>query len=201
MVIIHQSSSTQNPRRLNKCHGSPPWVQRARRRTSPTDASRQPSALLHWTLSNTCSPIRGCCVGVARLRHCTGRRCPAERMKYETWAVIMRESHTRLFFFFFFMNILPVVWLKYHFSYKPRLSSTVKHKLNRGNLAAPRNLKEFSKCAEEERKSIINWENLSNSLPWCCWCRTLLCNEISGKRVKFQGLNPCASSNCSWIHL
>lgn len=44
------------------------------------------SALLHWTLSNTCSPIRGCCVGVARLCHCTDWHCPvgaAERMKYE----------------------------------------------------------------------------------------------------------------------
>lgn len=44
------------------------------------------SALLHWTLSNTCSPIRGCCVGVAWLCHCTDWHCPvgaAERMKYE----------------------------------------------------------------------------------------------------------------------
>lgn len=35
------------------------------------------SALLHWTLSNTCSPIRGCCVGVAWLCHCTDWHCPA----------------------------------------------------------------------------------------------------------------------------
>lgn len=113
----------------------------------PTDAWRQPSALLRWTLSNTCSPIRGCCVGVARLRHCTGRHCPAEKMKYETWAVIRRESHTRLFFFFF---------------------------------------NEYSSCC---------------MIKVSLWCRTLLCHRISSKRVKFQGLNPCASSNCSWIHL
>lgn len=44
------------------------------------------SALLHWTLSNTCSPIRGCCVAVAWLCHCTDWHCPVEveeRMKYE----------------------------------------------------------------------------------------------------------------------
>lgn len=44
------------------------------------------STVLHWTLSNTCSPIRGCCVGVAWLCHCTDWHCPvgaAQRMKYE----------------------------------------------------------------------------------------------------------------------
>lgn len=73
----------------------------------PTDASRQPSALLHWTLSNTCPPIRGRCVGVAAPRHRTDRHCPAARMKDDARAAVRRERCLHSFIHWFIGSYAP----------------------------------------------------------------------------------------------